>query len=199
MKRACAIFAFILIVLQTILIFGSWIVSAAIPDSQIRPLIGAGGLRWFFSSFTEDMASPILVYIILITLTVNVFINSGICELFSLKRKMNMQKKLALNVVLVELCTFIVLIVLLTAMPHAVLLSVTGELFPSSFSKGLIPMLCFIVTILSISYGLVSGCIKGVYDIWDSMTTGVNFLPAVCFVYILLLQFVSSLSSVIGY
>ena len=199
MKRACAIFAFILIVLQTILIFGSWIVSAAIPDSQIRPLIGAGGLRWFFSSFTEDMASPILVYIILITLTVNVFINSGICELFSLKRKMNMQKKLALNVVLVELCTFIVLIVLLTAMPHAVLLSVTGELFPSSLSKGLIPMLCFIVTILSISYGLVSGCIKGVYDIWDSMTTGVNFLPAVCFVYILLLQFVSSLSYVIGY
>ena len=199
MKRACVIFAFILIVLQTILIFGSWIVSAAIPDSQIRPLIGAGGLRWFFSSFTEDMASPILVYIILITLTVNVFINSGMCELFSLKRKMNMQKKLALNVVLVELCTFIVLIVLLTAMPHAVLLSVTGELFPSSFSTGLIPMLCFIVTILSISYGLVSGCIKGVYDIWDSMTTGVNFLPAVCFVYILLLQFVSSLSYVIGY
>ena len=199
MKRTCAIFAYILIVLQTILIFGSWIVSAAIPDSQIRPLIGAGGLRWFFSSFTEDMASPILVYIILITLTVNVFINSGMCELFSLKRKMNMQKKLALNVVLVELCTFIVLIVLLTAMPHAVLLSVTGELFPSSFSKGLIPMLCFIVTILSISYGLVSGCIKGVYDIWDSMTTGVNFLPAVCFVYILLLQFVSSLSYVIGY
>lgn len=199
MKRTCAIFAFILIVLQTILIFGSWIVSAAIPDSQIRPLIGAGGLRWFFSSFTEDMASPILVYIILITLTVNVFINSGMCELFSLKRKMNMQKKFALNVVLVELFTFIVLIVLLTAIPHAVLLSVTGELYPSSFSKGLIPMLCFIVTILSTSYGLVSGSLRGVYDIWNSITTGINFLPAVCFVYILLFQFVSSLSYVLGY
>ena len=199
MKRTCAIFAYILIVLQTILIFGSWIVSAAIPDSQIRPLIGAGGLRWFFSSFTEDMASPILVYIILITLTVNVFINSGMCELFSLKRKMNMQKKFALNVVLVELCTFIVLIVLLTAIPHAVLLSVTGELYPSSFSKGLIPMLCFIVTILSTSYGLVSGSLRGVYDIWNSITTGINFLPAVCFVYILLFQFVSSLSYVLGY
>lgn len=199
MKRTCAIFAYILIVLQTILIFGSWIVSAAIPDSQVRPLIGAGGLRWFFSSFTEDMASPILVYIILITLTVNVFINSGMCELFSLKRKMNMQKKFALNVVLVELCTFIVLIVLLTAIPHAVLLSVTGELYPSSFSKGLIPMLCFIVTILSTSYGLVSGSLRGVYDIWNSITTGINFLPAVCFVYILLFQFVSSLSYVLGY
>ena len=199
MKRTCAIFAFILIVLQTILIFGSWIVSAAIPDSQLRPLIGAGGLRWFFSSFTEDMASPILVYIILITLTVNVFINSGMCELFSLKRKMNMQKKFALNVVLVELCTFIVLIVLLTAIPHAVLLSVTGELYPSSFSKGLIPMLCFIVTILSTSYGLVSGSLRGVYDIWNCITTGINFLPAVCFVYILLFQFVSSLSYVLGY
>ena len=199
MKRTCAIFAFILIVLQTILIFGSWIVSAAIPDSQILPLIGAGGLRWFFSSFTEDMASPILVYIILITLTVNVFINSGMCELFSLKRKMNMQKKFALNVVLVELCTFIVLIVLLTAIPHAVLLSVTGELYPSSFTKGLIPMLCFIVTILSTSYGLVSGSLRGVYDIWNSITTGINFLPAVCFVYILLFQFVSSLSYVLGY
>lgn len=199
MKRTCAIFAFILIVLQTILIFGSWIVSAAIPDSQIRPLIGAGGLRWFFSSFTEDMASPILVYIILITLTVNVFINSEMCELFSLKRKMNMQKKFALNVVLVELCTFIVLIVLLTVIPHAVLLSVTGELYPSSFSKGLIPMLCFIVTILSTSYGLVSGSLRGVYDIWNSITTGINFLPAVCFVYILLFQFVSSLSYVLGY
>lgn len=199
MKRTCAIFAFILIVLQTILIFVSWIVSAAIPDSQIRPLIGAGGLRWFFSSFTEDMASPILVYIILITLTVNVFINSGMCELLSLKRKMNMQKKFALNVVLVELCTFIVLIVLLTAIPHAVLLSVTGELYPSSFSKGLIPMLCFIVTILSTSYGLVSGSLRGVYDIWNSITTGINFLPAVCFVYILLFQFVSSLSYVLGY
>ena len=198
MKRACVIFAFILIVLQTILIFGSWIVSAAIPDSQICPLIGAGGLRWFFSSFAQDMASPLLVYIILLTLTVNVFVNSGLIELFSQNHKINMQKRFALNVVLVELCTFIVLIVLLTAIPHAVLLSVTGELFPSSFSSGLIPMLCLLVTIMSISYGLVSGSLRGFYDIWNSITTGSNYLPPVCFVYILLLQLVSSLSYVLG-
>ena len=198
MKRNCAIFAYILIVLQTILIFGSWIVSAAIPDSQVRPLIGAGGLRWFFSSFAQDMASPLLVYIILLTLTVNVFVNSGLIELFSQNHKINMQKRFALNVVLVELCTFIVLIVLLTAIPHAVLLSVTGELFPSSFSSGLIPMLCLLVTIMSISYGLVSGSLRGFYDIWNSITTGSNYLPPVCFVYILLLQLVSSLSYVLG-
>ena len=109
-----------------------------------------------------------------------------------------MQKRFALNVVLVELCTFIVLIVLLTAIPHAVLLSVTGELFPSSFSSGLIPMLCLLVTIMSISYGLVSGSLRGFYDIWNSITTGSNYLPPVCFVYILLLQLVSSLSYVLG-
>ena len=145
------------------------------------------------------MASPLLVYIILLTLTVNVFVNSGLIELFSQNHKINMQKRFALNVVLVELCTFIVLIVLLTAIPHAVLLSVTGELFPSSFSSGLIPMLCLLVTIMSISYGLVSGSLRGFYDIWNSITTGSNYLPSVCFVYILLLQLVSSLSYVLGY
>ena len=144
------------------------------------------------------MASPLLVYIILLTLTVNVFVNSGLIELFSQNHKINMQKRFALNVVLVELCTFIVLIVLLTAIPHAVLLSVTGELFPSSFSSGLIPMLCLLVTIMSISYGLVSGSLRGFYDIWNSITTGSNYLPPVCFVYILLLQLVSSLSYVLG-
>ena len=199
MKRVCAILALLLTVLQTILVFGSWIVSAAIPDSQIRPLIGAGGMRWLFSSFAQDLASPLLVYIILITLATNVFMNSGMGELVKPKTKMNMQKKFALNVVLVELLAFIVLMVLLTAIPHAVLLSVTGELFPSSFSKGLIPLLWFVVTILSVTYGLVSGRLRSGFDIWNSITTGVNFLPAVCFVYILLLLFVSSLNFVLGY
>ena len=199
MKRVCAILALLLTVLQTILVFGSWIVSAAIPDSQIRPLIGAGGLRWLFSSFAQDLASPLLVYIILVTLATNVFMNSGMGELVKPKTKMNMQKRFALNVVLAELLAFIVLMVLLTAIPHAVLLSVTGELFPSSFSKGLIPLLWFVVTILSVTYGLVSGRLGSGFDIWNSITTGVNFLPAVCFVYILLLLFVSSLNFVLGY
>ena len=51
----------------------------------------------------------------------------------------------------------VVIMLLLTVVPHAILLSVTGELFPSAFSSSLIPSLSFVLIVMSLSYGVASG------------------------------------------
>ena len=78
MKRFCAIFSIVLMGLQLLLILASWIVSAVFPSYPIHALIGSGGLRWFIGSFANNLASPLLAYIILCSITYSVIVKSGL-------------------------------------------------------------------------------------------------------------------------
>lgn len=78
MKRFCAIFSIVLMGLQLLLILASWIVSAVFPSSPIHALIGSGGLRWFIGSFANNLASPLLVYVLLCSITYSSLVKSGL-------------------------------------------------------------------------------------------------------------------------
>ena len=86
------------------------------------------------------------------------------------------------------LILFITALAYLTITPHAVLLSVTGNLFPSSFSDGLIPLLCFEVFILSLIYGIFGGTITSINGFWNCVTKESNSLLPVLFLYLLSIQ-----------
>ena len=79
---------------------------------------------------------------------------------------------------------FIAAALALTLLPHAVLLSVTGQLFPSSFSRSLVPMTVLVVIILSAVYGKLCGKFNGIFDIFKALCQGIAkaapiFLPLI--------------------
>ena len=161
MKRFCAIFSIVLMGLQLLLILASWIVSAVFPSSPIHALIGSGGLRWFIGTFANNLASPLLVYVILCSITYSSMVKSGliscVASAMAKKQSFSMQQKFAFRIMLIEFVLFVAGVIFISAMPHAILLSVTGALFPSSFSSGLVPMICFELFVLSMIYGIVGG------------------------------------------
>jgi aminobenzoyl-glutamate transport protein len=104
------------------------------------------------------------------------------------------RQRFGLRVVAIELVIFVIVILLLTAVPQAILLSASGSLFPSSFSSSCIPILAFIIVFLSVSYGLASGTLHTVTDVYYSLTTGLKAHADILLIYILAMQLVFSLA-----
>ena len=188
MKRLCAILSITLLVLQVLIVPASWIISAVAPSSGVHSLISEGGIRWLVGQYSDNVSTSVLVYIIIAFISYNMFVNSGLLSAIISKSKLSMQQKFALRVMAVVLILFITALAYLTITPHAVLLSVTGNLFPSSFSDGLIPLLCFEVFILSLIYGIFGGTITSINGFWNCVTKESNSLLPVLFLYLLSIQ-----------
>ena len=90
-----------------------------------------------------------------------------------------------MQLVIAEFILVVVVVCLLTLMPHAVLLSVTGHLFPSSFTISLIPVLAFSVCVFSVSYGIVTGRIQTASDLVYVFSCGIVKISPIFLLYIL--------------
>ena len=80
-----------------------------------------------------------------------------------------------------------------TAVPHAVLLSATGDLFPSPFSASLMPVLAFSLCVSSIVYGVIAGTFQSLRDVYEALLYGIRWAAPVFLFYILIIQFYESL------
>ena len=100
---------------------------------------------------------------------------------------------MALRVAVAFIVIYAAIICLLTLMPHAILLSATGSLFPSAFSRALVPILAFGLCLLSISFGMVSGRLRTLTDILDALTLGIQQGAPLFILYIMLIQFFQSI------
>lgn len=82
----------------------------------------------------------------------------------------------------------VVLLLLMTAIPHAVMLSVTGSLWPSPFSRALLPLLAFIVIALSAFYGIMAGHFVNLSNVYEAMLDGIRQGAALLLFYLLSVQ-----------
>ena len=82
---------------------------------------------------------------------------------------------------------------MLTAVPHAVLLSASGRLFPSAFSASLIAIVCFFVVVLSLTYALLAGVSRSMADVFELLVCGIRQCAPLFVIYILFIQFYESL------
>src|SRR5574344_128283 len=74
-----AVVCIILAVLQLSLILLSWLLNAANAGSMsIRSMLSPEGIRWFFGHFADNMATPLLVWLILIAIASGTVKDSGI-------------------------------------------------------------------------------------------------------------------------
>ncbi len=191
-KRLIALACVAFGVAELLLVILSWLLSATRLEG-VRSLISSEGIRWFVGEFTYTLASPLLVWLLLALVALGCLQHSGL-----MSRGRGYRDRVALRVSLSFIIIYVVIICLLTLMPHAILLSVTGSLFPSAFSRALVPIICFGVGVLSISFGMVSGRLHTLTDILDALTFGLQQGAPLIILYIMFFQFYASLLFVFG-
>lgn len=196
-KRASGIIALFLLVAELLLVILSWLLSATRMEG-VRSLLSSEGIRWFFGSFTDMVASPLLVWLLLGLCAWGAVRNSGILNTLH-SSLFTYRDKVALRVSLVFLVIYVVMIALLTLMPHAILLSATGSLFPSAFSRSLVPIIAFGICLVSVTFGLLSGRLRGLDDILSTLSSGIAQGANIIIIYLLFIQFYESLRFVFGF
>ena len=188
--------AFSLVVAELLLVILSWLLSATRLEG-VRSLLSSEGVRWLFGSFTEMVASPLLVWLLLGLCAWGCLQRSGLLtfspfHLFTFS-PLTYRDKVAMRVSLVFLVLYLIVIALLTLAPHAILLSATGSLFPSAFSRSLVPIVCFGLCLVSLVFGLISGRLHGLADILEALSTGIAQGASLIIIYLFAIQLYESL------
>ena len=185
------------VIAETLLVILSWLLSAMRVEG-IRSLLSSEGIRWFFSSFNDLIASPALVGLLVLMCALGCLQKSRVTTIFSGKKSINFRDRLALYVALAFLLIYVVIILLLTLMPHAILLSATGHLFPSAFSRSLVPIIAFGISIFSVAFGLMSGVMRNLSDILQALSFGIAKGAPLLVFYLFAVQLVGCLRFVFG-
>ena len=185
--------ALVLGVFQLIAVLGSWIFKAVNPELPIRSLLSAEGIRWMVGSIGDNLAGRGLVWLLLGSMA---FGSVKFCGILDVPRKwkaMSFWDPFGVMVALAELLVIVVLTLLLTVLPHAVLLGVTGNLYPSSFSKSLFFIICLSVCFISVSFGVVSSRLRSLEEVCDCLVAGIAYTLPLWLIYVLAIELYASL------
>ena len=186
-----------LLLFQIMVVILSWMIKTIYPDFNGRSLLSGEGVRWFLGNFTNNVASNILVWIILIGLSWGAIHASHILQVFKRSHTLSYRERLGFRVVLIEIMIWFIVIVLLSFIPHAAMLSITGQLFPSSFSKSIVPLITFIALFSSITYGLIIGRLRKGNLIIEALSNGIKQIAPYIIIYIILIQLIYSIKFVL--
>ena len=179
-----------LLLVEVVMAVGSWIFAALNPESGIHSMLSSEGIRWAFGGFIRQMQSSVLVWLLLAGMAWGALRVSRFChDLGSLWSRHNgalrYRQRVALRFSIVTVLVYIAVISFFSFVPHAILLSVTGELFPSAFSEALVPILCFGVILLSVEYGVMSGTFPDVPSVFDALVGGIRSIAPLLILYLL--------------
>ena len=186
-----------LLLLQIMVVILSWMIKTIYPEFNGRSLLSGEGVRWFLGNFTNNVASNILVWIILIGLSWGAIRASNILQVFKRSHTLSYRERLGFHVVLIEIMIWFTVIALLSFIPHAAMLSITGQLFPSSFSKSIVPLIAFIALFSSITYGLIIGRLRKGNLIIEALSNGIKQIAPYIIIYIILIQLIYSIKFVL--
>ena len=182
----------LLVAAQAGLVFLSWFMSAT--TGRVHSLLSAEGVRWFCSSFASMLASPILTCLLLLSMAWGSLRGSGLLHhLNPNTHHPTPNTPSATRLALVTLLVCVLLILMLSVVPHAILLSATGHLWPSPFSRALVPMVALTLIVVSAVYGRSAHIFQSFTDIVSSWTSGVSTCAPLIVLYIFIIQFYESL------
>ena len=188
-RHAVLILAF-LVVAEVLLVLLSWLLSSMMVDG-VRSLLSDEGIRWFFGQYATMILSPWLTYLLLLAMSAGVMKQSRI-----LMSPTNYRERMSRRMALILLLVFALCVLLLTVIPHAILLSPTGALFPSPFSRALLPIVALCLTLVSTVYGYAVRTFSKIADVFHAMTMGIAQWAVLFVVYIFFMQFYQSLTFV---
>ena len=183
-----------LVAAQGLLVLASWLLPAAMPEVFAKSLLSAEGIRWFMGRFAQNLSSVWLVWLLLISIAYGAVRG---CGLLCYDRSFYRQR-LGMRLALVELIVFIVVLLALTVAPHAILLNVMGDLLPSTFTQSLVPYLCFMLVVMSVSFGVMSERINSLAGIYRLLTDGIRSAAPLYLYYLLIMQLCHSIKYLFG-
>lgn len=184
MTKIVARLVFLLIVVELLLVLLSWLLSATQTEG-VRSLLSSEGIRFMFSQFTNMLLKPQLIWLILLAMAGGCVWQSGVLR----SSQVAFRRRFALRVSLSVLVVMLLGIASLVFMPHAVLLSSTGRIWPSPFSRALVPMASGVAVVASSCYGLLSRTFTSLNDIFSSLNWGIQQASPLIILCLLLLQF----------
>jgi len=187
-KRLYSNLILALAVAEGVLVLVSWLLSAT-QTEDVTSLLSSEGLRWFFGSFVSMLVSPSLVWLLLLSMAGGCLWRSGVLHMTT----NGYRERVAVRITIALLLVYVLVVVALTAVPHALLLSATGRLFPSPFSHAIVPILSFGALLLSSVYGWASGRFTSWADIVDSLSWGIQRAAPLFILYVFFFQFYESL------
>ena len=192
MKRSLPYIALTLAVGELLLVMGSWILSAALPMSGIRSMLSGEGIRFFLGHFADLLATPLLVWLLLLAMAYGVVLRSGV-----ISGVRSFRSSRARLIALLFAAAYLAVVLLMALVPHAVLLSASGTLWPSPFSASLVPLTAFGLAMVAAVYGIVAGTITSLADIYESFVDGLRRAAALLPVCLLLVLICESLRFII--
>jgi aminobenzoyl-glutamate transport protein len=185
----------LLIVAELLLVFASWLWAATTTTEGVRSLISEEGVRWLFGNFTDILSGPWLVHLLLLSMAGGNLWRSGLLRMSS----KSYRGRLAIRLTIITFLLFVVVLLLLIAVPHAILLSATGAVFPSPFSRAIVPLFSLGVVLVSTVHGWASGRYVSFADIVGSWSYGISQAAPLFVLYVLLMQLYKSLLFVFLY
>lgn len=187
MKRLLTVIVVVLVAAWCLLVLLSWLLSAMMVEG-VRSLLSGEGVRWLFAHFADGLASPPLVWLLLAAMAGGCLQRSGL-----LAPSSAYHRGTGLRVALLLVSLYVAAIVLLVAPPHALLLSATGTLAHSPFSRALVPLVCLGVVLGSVAYGMAVRRFTSLTDIIDAMAHGLRAAAPLLLLYVLAAQLLLSL------
>ncbi len=184
-NKLLARLAFGLLLAELLLVLASWLLST-LPVFEARSLLSGGGIRWLMGQMSDCMATPLLVWILLLGMGIAAVRQSGLLDVF--RPGSPKPDRIALLSVVVLFIVLVIVLLLLTAVPHAIMLSATGSLFPSPFSAALVPMIALGLCLLGMVYGVLSGRFASLTDLYEVLVSGIRSCAVVLLFYLLLSQ-----------
>ena len=185
-KRFLPHIALGLVLAQLLLVLGSWVLSAALPMSGIRSMLSGEGIRFFLGHFADLLATPLLVWLLLLAMAYGIVLRSGI-----LGGARSFRSRRARLIALLFAAAYVAVVLLMALAPHAVLLSASGTLWPSPFSASLVPLTAFGLAMAAAVYGIVAGTITSLTDIYESFVDGLRraaVLLPICLLLVLIYE-----------
>lgn len=201
LTRFAARLTFTASALLCLLVLFSWIVNAADTGLNVRSMLSSEGIRWFFGTFARNIASVPLAWAVLLAVGGGAMNASGMIKAL---RSLLHEKPLAYRSRAALLATagaalfMCAVLCLMTLVPHAVLLGVTGTLFPGPFSESLIPAIAFMMTAMAVIYGLQSGSMSTIDDVLVALSHGPRTLAPLVPPYIVCMTLLRSIYFVWG-
>lgn len=191
-----------ILVITVLLVCLSWLLSVV--GEPVRNLLSPEGIRWIFSNASSGFMNEPFSYFLQFVLMIGAFRASGLTHaLGSLLRwpgciAATYRQRRALFFSGVIALVYVGIILLLVFLPHAVLLSATGNLFPSPFSEGLVWATTTGVMLIALVYGTMSNTLRTFQEVIHVFYAGLEYYAVWIVVAILAAEFYAALDYVFG-
>ncbi len=159
------------------LVLVSWFLSAAAPELPVRSLLSSEGIRWFMGQFAYNISHPAMGWLLLTAMAAGAVNHSGLyiaLTKITHPRRLGFRERFALRLVAFEMIVAVAVMLLLTLLPHAILLNVEGGLGHSSFSASVYPYSMLAIIVCSVTYAMMSGRHRSLTEMYTTIWIGLR-------------------------